>query len=157
MQKVLQESKFSGLPKTTAQSSTSSLVRPDVPQGSLKQEIHQENLEKLSHMTTEEILQARSQLESTLSPDLLKFLKSRKAPTQKLSIEDRESKPSEMEAVESKTSRSQEFNARMECEVESVERETPAGFLVEEASTKGWMNMDTIEPEKLEWMKDVSR
>ena len=138
----------------------------------MKQEIHQMNLEKLNEMSQEEILAAKLQLENVLSPDMIKFIKAKKnnatrlqsgtnnsnSATNKMKTDQAstvdETNMKLTDKIEAKLT--EETSIKMECDIYPVEKETPAGELVEQATTKGWVHMDTIEPEKLEWMKDVT-
>nr|XP_033335290.1 RNA polymerase II-associated protein 1 [Megalopta genalis] len=56
-----------------------------VIEGSWSNEIHEENLEKLSHMTEEDILREKKKLEMTLNPELIEFLRNRKNKKQRAS------------------------------------------------------------------------
>ncbi|XP_031841517.1 RNA polymerase II-associated protein 1 [Nomia melanderi] len=47
-------------------------------EGSWSSEIHKENLEKLSQMTTEDILREKNKLEMALKPEVIQFLKERR-------------------------------------------------------------------------------
>ncbi|XP_043278774.1 RNA polymerase II-associated protein 1 isoform X2 [Venturia canescens] len=136
----------------------------------LKSEIHEENLEKLKAMTAKEILQAKSQLESTLSPELIKFLRSKNKILNKSTTEtNKEIRHEKMEINETVWTESLETplksdnnetkiemnSTKMDYNFEKLGNDTPAIELAGAAAAEGWMHMDTIEREKLEWMKDV--
>lgn len=141
---------------------------------SLKQEIHEANVKKLKEMSKDEILQAKSQLQSTLSPELINFLRSRRKTTSGSSIKNNEQIPSDKmetdEKVETELPEKINMGAKSNNEIETemeenatkmdyedgtLEKDTPAGEMAEAAASKGWMHMDRIEREKLEWMRDV--
>lgn len=98
-------------------------------------EIHRENLVKLNQMSEAEILREKSILESTLKPDLIKFLKNRKKNFQQ----------SETNVIES---------TAMECQ-DIPDLPEPSKDILETGKSKGWIHMDSLEPEKLKWMKDL--
>ncbi|XP_057331233.1 RNA polymerase II-associated protein 1 [Microplitis mediator] len=116
-------------------------------QDSLVSEIHKSNIEKLNNMTKEEILKEKSRLENTLDPKLLEFLRAKKKSTvsePKIKVE--KSKPVLIDSKE---------ETKMECETLPQEPPAPVSEIVEQASDKGWVHMDKVEPEKLEWMKEI--
>ncbi|XP_052863796.1 RNA polymerase II-associated protein 1 [Anopheles cruzii] len=103
-------------------------------------EIHNENKQKLQKMSEEEIRRERDLLLSTLDPQLVNFLKSRKKQT---TI----SEPSSAVACS------------------GVEEKPPANLdslaagmeVLKEEGSDQWINFDVLETEKLEWTKDVER
>lgn len=120
----------------------------DSIQDSVRSEIHKSNVEKLNSMTKEEILKEKERLESTLDPKLLEFLRARKKPA---------SSECKIKVVEPKTIKpdpKDDVN-KMECEPILQEPPAPVTEIVEQASDKGWVHMDKVEPEKLEWMKEI--
>uniref|UniRef100_A0A8D8ZV14 RNA polymerase II-associated protein 1 n=1 Tax=Cacopsylla melanoneura TaxID=428564 RepID=A0A8D8ZV14_9HEMI len=104
--------------------------------GQDKDVIHQENIEKLAKMTTEQILSEQEKLLSDLDPGLVEFLKSKRM----------KGKPNEA------------VSATMEVECEQtqpteVKLETIPDVVSEIANK--WPHMDVIEDEKLKWIEDV--
>ncbi|XP_058447793.1 RNA polymerase II-associated protein 1 [Malaya genurostris] len=99
------------------------------------QQIHEENLQKLNQMSEDEILKEKQYLMNTMDPKLLEFLKSRNknnAPNPK-------PQTAPAEKIEEK----------------SVET-TDLDVLKLEGSDQ-WINFDILEPEKLEWTKNIQK
>uniref|UniRef100_A0A8D2KXI1 RNA polymerase II associated protein 1 n=1 Tax=Varanus komodoensis TaxID=61221 RepID=A0A8D2KXI1_VARKO len=87
--------------------------------------IHKENVEKLQSMTEEQILEEQKRLLAQLDPGVVAFLKSRHGATSTTSEEE-----------------------------EKMEKEIPRNDLPVKPQ-KEWLHMDSVEFEKLEWMKDL--
>lgn len=102
-------------------------VSDPTPTDVTKSKIHEENLEKLHKMSEEEILKEKENLLVSLDPKLIKFLKSR-----------------EPKKVEPKIPASPMKIADL-----------PELELLKSEGSENWLNFNIIEPEKLEWMKDV--
>jgi hypothetical protein len=98
----------------------------------LHQNIHKENLEYLKTFSEAEILESRKEILSSLNPDLLSFLKSRKK--EPVVASQKEPTPSSSFPVK---------------EMESL------NFLNQPESAS-WLNMNIFEPEKLEWTKNIN-
>ncbi|KAK3745680.1 hypothetical protein QZH41_019009, partial [Actinostola sp. cb2023] len=160
--------------------------------------IHQENVERMSAFTQEEIMQEQERLKKSLDPSLLAFLRSRhqkklsqtqNAAQEQENMEIEEIKPVSSTDPETKimsdlyqTKQSSQGNNSMDVEMdiaacdnnkvtskhvhfddnikvikqEETAREVNIEIkeLSEMAATQKWVNMGTIEEEKLEWMKD---
>uniref|UniRef100_A0A182QYA5 RNA polymerase II-associated protein 1 C-terminal domain-containing protein n=1 Tax=Anopheles farauti TaxID=69004 RepID=A0A182QYA5_9DIPT len=102
-------------------------------------EIHNENMRKLSQMTIDEINKEKNHLLSTLDPKLVDFLKSRKKPAAKENASEKETAK-----IESKLLPKQEIlQAGME--------------VLSEKGSDQWINFDVLEPEKLEWTKEIEQ
>ncbi|KOC63085.1 RNA polymerase II-associated protein 1 [Habropoda laboriosa] len=125
-----------------------------IVEGSLANEIHNENLEKLNQMSQEDILKEKSKLEMTLKPELIQFLKNRKNQNtisikgEKLITENvfdrpNESIPKNVDIIP------------MQVDEPEQSIPKPSIELMEQAKEKGWVHMDSIEPEKLKWMEDL--
>ncbi|XP_078049905.1 RNA polymerase II-associated protein 1 [Augochlora pura] len=145
-------------------------------EGSWSNEIHEENLEKLSQMTEEDILREKRKLEMTLNPELIEFLRNRKNKAQGMSKdktekcsrlgkepttsqEDEKLIPKET-TVEHNPSKNNKMDVNQSKEVFTpmqVDEQVPKPLteLIEQAKEKGWVHMDSVEPEKLKWMEDV--
>ncbi|XP_015234732.1 PREDICTED: RNA polymerase II-associated protein 1 [Cyprinodon variegatus] len=127
--------------------------------------IHKENQAKLEGMSQSEILEEQKKLLSQLDPRLVEFIRSRKSlndlPSESTAEDKCSIEGSPAENVESKES----YNAAVLCpspeEVEMEEEKEPKAPppLTEEdlpvKPQKEWLHMDTLEPEKLEWMRDL--
>ncbi|XP_050083834.1 RNA polymerase II-associated protein 1 isoform X2 [Anopheles aquasalis] len=126
-------------------SKPNSSIRFEEPSGSAllegwdASEIHQENLQKLQKMSEEEIQEEQNLLLSTLDPKLVEFLKARKKPTA--------------------SSESNQLTGRSELDQKIAQTEVlPAGMeVLQQEGSQQWINFNVLEPEKLEWTKDVER
>uniref|UniRef100_A0A182N5W1 RNA polymerase II-associated protein 1 N-terminal domain-containing protein n=1 Tax=Anopheles dirus TaxID=7168 RepID=A0A182N5W1_9DIPT len=102
-------------------------------------EIHNENMRKLNQMSVEEISKERNHLLSTLDPKLVQFLKSRKQPAAKETATKKET-------------------AKIESKPLSESDILPVGMeVLSEGGSDQWVNFDVLEPEKLEWTKDIEQ
>ncbi|NXD80782.1 RPAP1 protein, partial [Halcyon senegalensis] len=128
------------------------------------QAIHNENLEKLRSMSKEEILQEQERLLAQMDSSLVAFLKSRRGGTEgqnkELKMEQNrleqfvESQPVAQHGVGSSLSMqgsSLEESVMKEenRNVEMTDDDLPV------KPRKEWIHMDSVEFEKLEWMKDL--
>uniref|UniRef100_A0A182PGT8 RNA polymerase II-associated protein 1 n=1 Tax=Anopheles epiroticus TaxID=199890 RepID=A0A182PGT8_9DIPT len=105
-------------------------------------EIHNENLRKLNQMSIEEIKKEQNQLLSTLDPKLVEFLKARKKPT----------------ALPAKDAAMTEKRKEKGTANNTVPDLLTAGMeVLKETGSEQWINFDVLEPEKLEWTKDIER
>ncbi|XP_049285596.1 RNA polymerase II-associated protein 1 isoform X1 [Anopheles funestus] len=103
-------------------------------------EIHNENMRKLNQMSIEEINKERNHLLNTLDPKLVEFLKARKKPGTSAQKPLPENQP------------------RMESKQISNPDLLPVGMeVLKEKGSEQWINFDVLEPEKLEWTKDIER
>ncbi|XP_062565677.1 RNA polymerase II-associated protein 1 [Armigeres subalbatus] len=100
-------------------------------------EIHKENLEKMKQMDESEILKEREHLISTMDPQLVEFLKARK----KGSVVDQKVTPEPIR---------EEFE-------EEVNTEAPNLDVFCQEGSDQWINFDILEPEKLEWTKNIHK
>ncbi|XP_042356934.1 RNA polymerase II-associated protein 1 [Plectropomus leopardus] len=133
--------------------------------------IHRENQAKLQAMSQSQILEEQKKLLSQLDPRLVEFVRSRKA----------QSVPSSASASKQPQGRSSEDNfplenvsresdssgaavqlqepQEVEMEAEEEEKVPPPPAVTEEdlplKRQKEWVHMDKLEPEKLEWMRDL--
>ncbi|XP_069574258.1 RNA polymerase II-associated protein 1 [Brachyistius frenatus] len=129
--------------------------------------IHKENQAKLQAMSQSEILEEQKKLFSQLDPRLVEFVRSRKAQSVLSSAS--ASKSSEEHPPPQNVSRDSSSAAmlfqkpqevEMEGEEEEEEEEGPPPPAVKEEDLpvkpqKEWVHMDKLEPEKLEWMRDL--
>lgn len=99
-------------------------------------QIHEENVQKLQQMSEEEILNEQQQLMSSLDPKVVEFLKLRKNNSKGKS-----SKPPQ-EPIQ---------------EVEELKPETPDLEVLRQEGSDQWVNFDVLEPEKLEWTKNIQK
>uniref|UniRef100_A0A087XIT2 RNA polymerase II associated protein 1 n=1 Tax=Poecilia formosa TaxID=48698 RepID=A0A087XIT2_POEFO len=129
--------------------------------------IHQENQAKLQAMSKSEIVEEQKKLLSQLDPRLVEFIRSRKSQSTVSSGSSSEQCSEEgppAEHTESREScRTAAGSGQSPPEAE-MEEETEVHFVLvclnsEEdlpvKPQKEWIHMDTLEPEKLEWMRDL--
>ncbi|XP_032680594.1 RNA polymerase II-associated protein 1 isoform X2 [Odontomachus brunneus] len=133
-------------------------------------EIHKENLEKLAQMSKEEILKEKKNLEDILDPNIIQFLKNKnKKPIENIN-QDSTRKYDILPTNEAgmninvskcindrniKSSLNDNDDTKMDCEPVSVDIPKSSKDILEEGKQKGWLHMNTPEPEKLKWMVDV--
>ncbi|XP_043999307.1 RNA polymerase II-associated protein 1 [Gambusia affinis] len=132
--------------------------------------IHQENQAKLHAMSKSEILEEQKKLLSQLDPSLVEFIRSRKSqsavspgsPSEHAAAADtrsQEDPPAEHpESGESCRTAAGSVQSPVEAEMEE-ENQVKSPPLTEDdlpvKPQKEWIHMDTLEPEKLEWMRDL--
>lgn len=104
--------------------------------GSDKNDIHEENLNKLKQMTEEEIMEEKEKLQATLDPAIIQFLRSRR----------------KKESVKTVSSIPNQNKIGDDVNIEDLQ--APVQILSQPDAEK-WLNFDTIETNKLAWMKDV--
>lgn len=144
------------------------LVCPDSSGETIR--IHKENQAKLREMSESEILQEQKKLLSQLDPRLVEFVRSRKAksvpspapPSKHPQGESsEENSPLENVSRESASARAAVQEVEMEGEEEEEEEELapPPPAVMEEdlpvKPQKQWVHMDKLEPEKLEWTRNL--
>ncbi|KAK9533712.1 hypothetical protein VZT92_008813 [Zoarces viviparus] len=132
--------------------------------------IHRENQAKLQAMSQSEILQEQKKLLSQLDPRLVDFVKARKAQSvpssasaskQPRGKSSKDSFPLEDVSRQSASSGAAVlFQKPREVEMEREEEDLPTPPAVTEKELllkpqKEWVHMDKLEPEKLEWMRDL--
>ncbi|XP_056249486.1 RNA polymerase II-associated protein 1 [Seriola aureovittata] len=134
--------------------------------------IHRENQVKLRAMSQSEILDEQKKLLSQLDPRLVEFVRSRKAQSVLSSASPsgrpegkirKENFPLESVSRESDSSSAAELcqkpqEVEMEEEDEEEELSPPPAVMKEDLLVKPqkeWVHMDKLEPEKLEWMRDL--
>ncbi|KAL2748309.1 RNA polymerase II-associated protein 1 [Vespula maculifrons] len=126
---------------------------------SLVEEIHQENLKKLKEMTEEEILKEKKILESSLNPELIKFLKNRKKDKNKTQVNKSDLQSCKLnsnECIQNNENDSLCCDQEQAMECESIENvPKPCIEILKEAREKGYVHLDTIELAKLQWMQDI--
>ncbi|XP_067681020.1 RNA polymerase II-associated protein 1-like [Haliotis asinina] len=105
--------------------------------------IHEENLEKLSTMTQEEIDEEREKLMEMMDPKLLAFLTSRK--TMKSETK------SEIKEMETETSLKERVATGKK--ISKKKGDSDLGLPVQPEPT--WVHMEKVEYDKLEWMRDL--
>ncbi|XP_010877402.4 RNA polymerase II-associated protein 1 isoform X1 [Esox lucius] len=127
-------------------------------------QIHQENQAKIQAMSKDQILEEQQRLLVQLDPRLVDFVRSRKAAggSAPKSQDARGRKPHLQESVVTgmDTEKTVEETAEVVMEEEEDEEETaPQPPMKEEdlpiKPQKDWVHMDKLEPEKLEWIRDL--
>lgn len=100
----------------------------------IKNEVSSDNLELLNTMTPEDIIRERNELLKTINPELVKFLKSKKKPAQVSNMEPEETDHA-MKDIEN----------------------LPVNNIIDEVNIHHYVNMNVLEPEKLEWLKNIDK
>lgn len=100
--------------------------------------IHKENTEFLKNLGEEAVLDERKRLLSAIDPSIVQFLKE-KRKTKLSKINENVTTDVEMKAETSKTDILPEID------------------VLKDENSKHWLNFDVIEPEKLEWMRDLPK
>lgn len=118
--------------------------------------IHKENQEELQAMSESEILNEQKTLLSQLDPRLVEFVRSRKA--QNILSSASTSHPSggqqQQESIPPRDPIDQPLSSEVDVEMVPEQRPvTDADLPVK--PHKDWVHMDKLEPEKLEWMRDL--
>ncbi|XP_033001534.1 RNA polymerase II-associated protein 1 isoform X1 [Lacerta agilis] len=140
------------------------------------QNIHKENVEKLQSMSQEQILEEQKRLLAQLDPSLLAFLKSRRdgKTTREGESKKQHERPRKLLHPETQPRPQHEAQETLKApllqkpvmeEVEGMEEslQTEAGTRIEDSTggdlpvkpQKEWLHMDTVELEKLQWLKDL--
>ncbi|GFR83261.1 RNA polymerase II-associated protein 1 [Elysia marginata] len=108
------------------------------------EQIHQENVEKLTSMSEEEILDEQQKLLDLIDPKLLDFIKKKRTAVARTNMEAHGTSKSEsFSFMREKKKKEKKLNETV------LESELPL------KPSKKWVHMDTLEPEKLEWIKDL--
>lgn len=105
--------------------------------GSDSNQIHQENLDLMKQMTEAEIIEEREKLIATMDPAIVAYLKSKR----------------KREVQENRNPTIKEQNEAAD-DIIVEEIETTADLLTQPKSEK-WLNFDTVETNKLAWMKNI--
>lgn len=146
-----------------------------IVEGSWANDIHKENLERLSQMTQEDILKEKSKLEMTLKPELIQFLKNRRNKKQKVNkaLEDNKTSSGKAQDQNEKSVNAEKLVAEevpnkdhedlvqnndvVPMQIDELEQDIPkpSKELMQQAKEKGWVHMDSLEPEKLKWMENI--
>ncbi|XP_058471266.1 RNA polymerase II-associated protein 1 isoform X2 [Solea solea] len=122
--------------------------------------IHRENQDRLQTMSQSEIVEEQKKLLTQLDPRLVEFVRSRK--DQRVPSSAPPSKHIETGSSESgSSSNAALFEKPLEVEMEGgeeeEEEEVPSSITEDlpVKPQKEWVHMDKLEPEKLEWMRDL--
>lgn len=121
-------------------------------------------------MSDEEILREKRCLEETLDPSIIQFLKSKKSkesekklieqidPIQHNDILGTNEMKTDIEMCSDKDMKISDSsdNVKMDCKDENASNipESPKKIL-EQSKQEGWLHMNTLELEKLQWMEDL--
>lgn len=109
----------------------------------MKKSVDIDNAELLKSMTPEEILREREELLKTMDPNLLKFIQSKRKV---IKDQDKEAiKPVEKSSIKSNV------------DYKSYIEDLPTQDILLESNTFNYVNMNILEPEKLEWIKNVDK
>lgn len=98
--------------------------------------IHEENLKVLSQMSQEEIQKEREKLMKSLDPKLLAFIRSKRQAPQSMEVEENTEVPEASSAAKVNL---------------------PDLNVLQSEELKNWLHFDKFEPDKFQWMADVSK
>lgn len=107
--------------------------------GTDKDQIHEENMEKLKSMPENEILEEREKLLATMDPAIVAFLKSRRKELKKVEA-------TEVPSISCLNQAGRDTN------LEDIEASVQ---LLNQPESEKWLHFDIVETNKLAWMKDV--
>ncbi|KAL7032681.1 hypothetical protein ACKWTF_007380 [Chironomus riparius] len=110
----------------------------------MKKSIDTDNVEFLKSMSSVEILREREELLKSMDPNLIKFIQS------KSKLEKKQDSKESQSAESSSTKRSSE-------DYKNYIKDIPTQDILEDANTFNFVNMNILEPEKLEWLKNVNK
>lgn len=120
-------------------------IKPKIPDksyiltGTDKDQIHNENMEKLKSMSEKEILEEKEKLLASLDPAIVAFLKSRRK---------------ELKVAETDVPSISNLNqAGRHTNLEDIEASVQ---LLNQPESEKWLHFDVVETNKLAWMKDVA-
>lgn len=168
LQKVLARNKSTKVQKEDEFSCSDNKEEAYAIENRLINEIHKENIEKLARMSKEEVMKEKRNLEDTLDPNIIQFLKSKKnKKSGKRPVEQNDAAQHDVLAANDETRINTEVSsdkkikissndsAKMDCEDDMSNIPESPKQILEEGKQKGWLHMDTPEPEKLKWMEDL--
>ncbi|XP_068681600.1 RNA polymerase II-associated protein 1-like isoform X1 [Montipora foliosa] len=141
------------------------------------EKIHTENMAKLESMTEDEVLEEQARIKSTLDPSLIAFLTSRHKNNNCKSelmhadttVDEREDKNIENASCAAGESSHSGKHVHFSDNLQMIPQENQQGIITaneqhEQSAdcmtigdlrvSRQWLHMDTVETEKLEWMKD---
>ncbi|XP_051872012.1 RNA polymerase II-associated protein 1 isoform X2 [Pristis pectinata] len=123
------------------------------------QRIHEENLARLQAMSKDEIEEERNNLMARLDPSLIAFLKSRRSGESYIEVSS--NKTNTQGAENSDEDKQSDSHLEAELQSNSFKKEPMDQETTEPdiplKPDKGWVHMDVLEYEKLEWMKDLPK
>uniref|UniRef100_A0A667YMW4 RNA polymerase II associated protein 1 n=1 Tax=Myripristis murdjan TaxID=586833 RepID=A0A667YMW4_9TELE len=148
------ETKGQSLPAETTSGpwlvSGQGLGGPDSPAETMR--IHRENEAKLQAMSESEIREEQKKLLSQLDPRLVEFVRSRKAqsvPPSTTPSKYPEDKRDQEECLPKNVDNESDSSSAAGLHQKPLEKELPV------KPQKEWVHMDKLEPEKLEWTRDL--
>ncbi|XP_069773253.1 RNA polymerase II-associated protein 1 [Narcine bancroftii] len=135
------------------QSSGKELGREVDPQEAKR--IHEENLSRLQAMSEEEIEEERNNLMARLDTSMIAFIKSRKLGKGSIEVSSNKSKATGAD-IRDKDSHFETKLQSSSSKGDPMDQETTEPDIPLRPE-KGWVHMDVLECEKLEWMKDLPK
>ncbi|XP_070493539.1 RNA polymerase II-associated protein 1 isoform X2 [Chironomus tepperi] len=139
------ESLFASIMKKNKNTDSSSDQKPEKTEclEEMKKSVDTDNTEFLKSMSSEQIMKEREELLKSMDPNLIKFIQSKR----KL-VNTQDNKTSQ-----SVKTTSIKFSETYKNYIEDL----PTQDILEDANTYNYVNMDILEPEKLEWLKNVDK
>lgn len=114
------------------------------PSDEMHASLHKESLDTLALMSEDEILEEQANLKSSLSPELLDFMKKNRKPSES---------PEKAAEADPQPATSEPHKDNQPPEPDFV---LPKSDFLRQAETKRWMHFGVLEPEKLEWTRDIN-
>lgn len=132
---------FSQAVASNSISSSTSKIQEDQKEvvSEIRKGIDEENEKLLQSMSNEEILKEREELMKSLDPGLVQFLRSKR----KNEMQEDFPKKNKLNITKTETKK------------EKFIDNLPSLDILKDENASHWLNMDLIEPEKLEWTKDI--
>ncbi|EFN89719.1 RNA polymerase II-associated protein 1 [Harpegnathos saltator] len=132
----------------------------------LAAEIHKENLEKLAQMSEKEILKEKKNLEKSLDPSIIQFLKNKNKKSGKRPLDQDVTMQHDILMNEERIKKnapddrnielsSDDNNTKMDCEPNSTDVPKPSKDILDKSKQEGWLHMNDPELEKFKWMEDL--
>ncbi|GBP23875.1 RNA polymerase II-associated protein 1 [Eumeta japonica] len=118
--------------------------------------IHKENVEVLSKMSEQEILQERNKLLNTLDPILIEFIKSKRKKTTD-SQQGNELKQLDDSVNVKMTNNNEKMDVSEKSEQVFVDDTLWENDVLSHPNINDWLHFDTLEKDKLEWMKGIEK
>ncbi|KYN10155.1 RNA polymerase II-associated protein 1 [Trachymyrmex cornetzi] len=135
-------------------------------------QIYKENSLKLTQMSEAEVLKEKRKLEETLDPKIIQFLRNKKNKSIEKPIEQNRQLDASVASktavvievssdkkvkLSSNDNEEMDYNVdtKMDCEDGTLTIPDSSKEIFKESKQKGWLHMNTPEPEKLKWMEDL--
>ncbi|XP_018801477.1 PREDICTED: RNA polymerase II-associated protein 1 [Bactrocera latifrons] len=121
-----------------------------VSNSAIAAEVHKQNLDVLSKMSRDDILEEREKLLNSIDPTLLELLKKRRQDKSNQAL------PSSTISTIINTKPSEKFEKQEPMDVSSVITPSNAAYdILQQSEAENWVHFDVVETDKLKWMRDI--